>query len=92
MDKRIRIAGIAAAIIFVIWYWVDAEDGTQSTIVPIPEPTTEYNNESVQVLATNLEKPWAIGFGGDKIFVTEKNGQIRVRESDVLRDAPLATL
>ena len=87
MDKRIRIAGIAAAIIFAIVIWV-----SPSNPPPIPEPTTEYNNESVQVLATNLEKPWAISFGGDKIFVTEKTGQIRVIESDVLLDDPLATL
>ena len=87
MDKRVRIAGIAAAIIFAIVIWV-----SPSNPPPIPEPTTGYNNESVQVLATNLEKPWAIGFGGDKIFVTEKTGQIRVIESDVLLDDPLATL
>ena len=39
-----------------------------------------------------MEKPWAIGFGGDKIFVTEKTGQIRVIESGVLLDESLATL
>ena len=87
MDKRIRIAGIAAAIIFAIVIWV-----SPSNPPPIPEPTTEYNNESVQILATNLEKPWAIDFAGDKIFVTEKTGQIRVIESGVLVDDPLATL
>ena len=87
MDKRIRIAGIAAAIIFAIIIWV-----SPSNPPPIPEPTTEYNNESVQVLATNLEKPWAIDFGGGKIFVTEKTGQIRVIEYGGLRDEPLATL
>ena len=87
MDKRVRIAGIAAAIIFAVVIWV-----SPSNPPPIPEPTTEYSNESVQVLATNLEKPWAIGFGGDKIFVTEKTGQVRVIESDVLLDDPLATL
>jgi len=87
MDKRIRIAGIAAAIIFAVVIWV-----SPSNPPPIPEPTTEYNNESVQVLATNLEKPWAIDFGGGKIFVTEKTGQIRVIESGVLLDEPLATL
>jgi glucose/arabinose dehydrogenase len=87
MDKRIRIAGIVAAIIFAIAIWV-----SPSNPPPIPEPTTEYGNESVQVLATNLEKPWAIDFAGDKIFVTEKAGQVRVIESGVLLDDPLATL
>ena len=87
MDKRIRIAGIAAAIIFAIVIWV-----SPSNPPPIPEPMTEYGNEYVQVLATNLEKPWAIGFGGDKIFVTEKTGQVRVIDSGALLDEPLVTL
>jgi len=87
MDRRIRIGGIAAAIIFAILIWI-----SPSNLPPIPEPMTEYGNESVQVLATNLEKPWAIDFAGDKIFVTEKAGQVRVIESGILLDEPLATL
>jgi len=87
MDKRIRIAGIAAAIIFAILIWV-----SPSNPPPIPEPITEYSNESVQILATNLEKPWAIDFADDKIFVTEKVGRVRVIESGVFLDDPLATL
>ncbi len=87
MDKRIRIAGISAAIIFAILIWV-----SPSNPPPIPEPITEYSNESVQILATNLEKPWAIDFADDKIFVTEKVGRVRVIESGILLDDPLATL
>ena len=87
MDKRIRIAGIVAAIIFAVLIWV-----SPSNPPPIPEPITEYSNESVQILAANLEKPWAIDFADDKIFVTEKAGLVRVVESGVLLDDPLATL
>jgi len=87
MDKRIRIGGIIAAIIFAIIIWV-----SPSNPPPIPEPVTEYGNEYVQILATNLEKPWAIGFADDKIFVTEKVGRVRVIESGILLDDPLATL
>ena len=87
MDWRIRIGGIVAAIIFAILIWI-----SPSNLPPIPEPMTEYGNESVQVLATNLKKPWAIDFAGDKIFVTEKAGQVRVIESGILLDEPLATL
>jgi len=39
-----------------------------------------------------LEKPWAIDFADDKIFVTEKVGRVRVIESGVFLDDPLATL
>jgi len=87
MDKRIRIAGIVGAIIFAVLIWV-----SPSNPPPIPEPITEYSNESVQILATNLEKPWAIDFADDKIFVTEKVGRVRVIESGVFLDDPLATL
>jgi glucose/arabinose dehydrogenase len=90
MDKRIRVAGIVGAIIFAVLIWFDVIDTPSATL--IPEPTAEYGNESVQILATNLEKPWAIDFAGDKIFVTEKAGQVRVIESGVLLDDPLATL
>jgi len=87
MDKRIRIAVIVGAIIFAVLIWV-----SPSNPPPIPEPITEYSNESVQILATNLEKPWAIDFADDKIFVTEKVGRVRVIESGVFLDDPLAIL
>jgi len=61
MDKRFRIAGISAAIIFAIAIWL-----SPSNPPPIPEPMTKDGNEFVQVLATNLEKPWAIDFADDK--------------------------
>ena len=42
MDKRNRIGGIVAAIIFAVLIWV-----SPSNPPPIPEPTTEYGNEYV---------------------------------------------
>ena len=86
MDKRIRIAGIVGAIVFAILIWV-----SPSNPPPIPEPITSADNEFVQVLVTNLEKPRAIDFAEDKIFVTEKIGRVRVIESGVLLEEPLAT-
>ena len=87
MDKRIRIAGIVGAIIFAIAIWV-----SPSNPPPIPEPVIQTGNEHVQVLATNLERPWAIDFVDDKIFLTERAGSIRVIESGILLEEPLATL
>ncbi len=87
MDKRIRIAGIAGAIIFAIIIWT-----SPSNPPPIPEPIIKSDNEFVQILATNLEEPRAIDFAGDKIFLTEKIGRVRVIESDVLLEDPLAVL
>tara|TARA_Y100001949_G_scaffold161386_1_gene153616 strand:- start:233 stop:1327 length:1095 start_codon:yes stop_codon:yes gene_type:complete len=87
MDKRIRIAGIVAAIVFAIIIWTSPSDN-----LPIPEPMSDSSNEFVQVLATNLEKPRAFDFAEEKIFVTEKIGRIRVIDSGILLEDPLATL
>ena len=60
---------------------------------PIPEPTMKSSgNDAVEILATNLQKPWALDFADDRIFITEKSGKIRIVQSDVLLDEPLATL
>ena len=88
MNKKIRIVGIIAAVIISIIII-----SSPSEPIPLPEPTsTIEGTDSVEVLATNLEKPRAISFGDDRVFVTEKIGKIRVILNDVLLDEPLATL
>jgi len=88
VDKRIRIGGIIAALIFSA---VILTSPSQSP--PIPEPvTTERPNQFVEILATNLEKPWAIDFSDDRIFITEKVGKIRIIESNKLLDEPLISV
>jgi glucose/arabinose dehydrogenase len=85
VNNKIRIAGIAAALA-VSAIILSSPSGSP----PLPEPT-QPQNESVQTLATNLKKPWAIAFAENKIFVTEKQGDIRIIESGLLEE-PLATL
>ena len=88
MDKRLRIAGIVAAVAFSIIILTSPSDP-----LPLPEPTTtQSKSDSVEVLATNLEKPRYIAFDENRIFVTEKDGRIRVIQNDILLDEPLATL
>jgi len=88
VDKRLRIAGIIAALVASAIILTSPSDP-----LPIPEPTTsQLSSKSVEVLATNLQKPRAISFADDKIFVTEKIGRVRVIEADILLDEPLATL
>jgi len=88
VDKKFRIAGIIAALAVSIIILTSPSDP-----IPIPEPTTSpLGNESVEVLANNLEKPRAISFADDRIFVTEKIGRIRVIENNTLVEEPLATL
>jgi len=88
VDKRLRIAGIIGAIIFSIVVLTSEDDP-----IPLPELSSEKSeNNSVEILAENLENPRSIAFADDKIFVTEKEGRIRVVDNNKLLDEPLATL
>jgi glucose/arabinose dehydrogenase len=88
VDKKIRIAGIIGALIFSIVILT-----SPSEPLPIPPPNLQDSgNKTIQILATNLEKPWALDIVEDRIFITEKIGKVRVIESDVLLEEPLATL
>lgn len=88
MDKRLRIAGIVAAVAFSVIILTSPSD----PLPPLPDPSaTQSKTDSVEVLATNLEKPRYVAFADNRIFVTEKDGRIRVVQDGVLIDAPLAT-
>ena len=86
MNKKIRIAGIVAALAVSA---IILSSPSQAPPLPTPE---SKENESIKILATNLKRQWAITFAENKIFVTEKQGDIRVIEDDVLLDDPLASL
>jgi len=88
MDKKIRIIGIIAAIAASIIILT-----SPSNSVVIPKPTvSSIGTEAVQVVATNLQKPWSLDFIGDKIFFTEKIGRIRVIDAGILVKEPVADL
>ena len=88
MDKKIRIAGIIAAVIASIIIMT-----SPSNPVVIPQPNTgDAGTKSVQTIATNLEKPWSMGLVDNKIFFTEKVGRLGVIDAGALIEQPLATL
>jgi len=88
VDKKLRVAGIIAALAFSIFYLTFANNP-----VPIPEPlSSNPKNNSVEILAEKLDEPRSIAVSDDRIFVTEKAGRIRVIENNVLLSEPLATL
>lgn len=88
MDKRLRIAGIVGAVAFSIIVLTSPDDP-----IPLPElPSEELKNTSVEILAENLENPRSIAFADDKIFLTEKEGRVRVVFNNELIDEPLVTL
>jgi len=87
VDKRLRIAGIVGALAFSVIILTSPSDP-----LPLPEPTTNIQNNSVEILATNLETPRAIAVYDNRIFVTEKQGNVLVIQDGKLLDSPLATL
>jgi glucose/arabinose dehydrogenase len=57
-----------------------------------PQPTAVLETQ-VEVVATNLEVPWALAFAPDgRLFVTERPGRLRVIENGQLREEPVAEL
>ena len=88
MNKKIQIAAISGAILFSIFVLTSPDNETS---IPLPKPNSYSENDSVMILAENLDKPRAIAVYDNRIFVTEKDGAIRVIENDQLLESPLAT-
>ena len=87
MDKKIQIVVIAIAVVFSVLVLTSPTDP-----IPLPVPTSNSENDFVTILAENLDKPRAIAISNDRIFVTEKDGAIRVIQNNTLLESPLATL
>lgn len=88
MDKKIRIIGIAAAVAVSIIIIT-----SPSNSIVIPKPTTsQTGTDAVQIVATNLQKPWSIASSDGKIFFTEKVGRIRVIDNGLLVNESVADL
>lgn len=88
MDKKLRIMGIivAVAVSAIII-------NLPSNPIVIPRPDTNSTaTKSVEIVATNLQKPWSIDFADDRIFFTEKVGRIRIINSGMLLEEPVANL
>jgi glucose/arabinose dehydrogenase len=87
MDRERRLIVVAVAAV-VIAATATALFAPSQTTLPIPEPGQSGGNNAssgVQVLAENLEVPWAIDIAEDgRIFFTERAGRIRVMENGTL--------
>ena len=88
MNKKIQILAITGAIIFSVFVLTSSDSETS---IPLPKPNSYSENDSVIILAENLDKPRAIAVFDERIFVTEKDGYIRVIENNILLESPLAT-
>ena len=87
VDKKIQIVAIIAVVTFSVFVLTSPSD-----LLPLPLPLSASNSESasVSILAENLDKPRAIAISGDRIFVTEQDGFIRVIQNNTLIESPLA--
>ncbi|HJJ22098.1 MAG TPA: PQQ-dependent sugar dehydrogenase [Nitrosopumilus sp.] len=86
MNKKIQIIAVIAAVTFSAFVLTSPSDP-----IPLPLPTSNSESDSVSILAENLDKPRAIAISGDRIFVTEQDGFIRVVQDNTLLESPLAT-
>ncbi|MGB0855417.1 MAG: PQQ-dependent sugar dehydrogenase [Nitrosopumilus sp.] len=86
MDKKIQIIVIVVAVIFSAFVLTSPSDP-----IPLPEPTLQTKSDFVTILAENLDKPRSIAISNDRIFITEKDGFIRVIQNNTLLESPLAT-
>jgi len=86
VDKKIQIIAIVGAIVFSAFVLTSPSDP-----IPLPKPTSNSESDSVSILAENLDNPRAIAVSDDRIFVTEKDGFIRVIQNGNLLESPLAT-
>jgi len=87
MDKKIQVAAIIVAIVFSALVLTSPTDP-----IPLPIPNSNSESDFVTILAENLDKPRAIAVSNDRIFVTEKDGMIKVIQNNTLLESPLATL
>jgi glucose/arabinose dehydrogenase len=87
MDKKIQVAAIVVAIVFSVLVLTSPTDP-----IPLPIPNSNSESDFVTILAENLDKPRAIAVSNDRIFVTEKDGLIKVIQNNTLLESPLATL
>ncbi|MGI0049864.1 MAG: PQQ-dependent sugar dehydrogenase [Nitrososphaera sp.] len=84
-ERRLVVVAIAAVVAAAV---ATALYAPSQTTLPIPEPGQsggDSTSSSVQVLAENLEVPWAIDVAEDgRVFFTERAGRIRVIENGTL--------
>ena len=87
MDKKIQVAAIVIAIVFSALVLTSPTDP-----IPLPIPNSNSESDFVTILAENFDKPRAIAVFDNRIFVTEKDGMIKVIQNNTLLESPLAIL
>ena len=82
MERRLVIVAVAAVVVAGAATLIYSPSQTS---IPLPPPTRSSGNATsgVQLIAKNLEVPWAIDQAPDgRLFLTERIGKIRITEPD----------
>jgi len=85
MLRKFQIIGIAGALIFSALVLTDS---LPSNPPPLPTPTID----NIEIIVTNLDKPWSIAFADERIFVSEKSGKIHIVTPSGKLNSPLISL
>ncbi|HEY3094343.1 MAG TPA: PQQ-dependent sugar dehydrogenase [Nitrososphaera sp.] len=84
-ERRLIVVAVAAVVIAAV---ATVFFAPSQTTIPIPEPRKNNGNNTssaIQVLADNLEVPWAVDVAEDgRVFFTERAGRIRIIENGAL--------
>ncbi|NOJ29226.1 MAG: glucose dehydrogenase [Nitrososphaeraceae archaeon] len=93
MDKKYLLVVLILVLSLVTFFMTPSRD----TIIPIPEPYRNLNDnnqtQGVLILAKNLDTPSSIDISDKgKIFFTEKNGQIRIIEDGKLLNQSMTNI
>ena len=94
------LTSLIAGVLFIFGCTSAATPAPSSTATSTPTPISPQPSKEnilsgvrVEVVARNLEVPWALAFAPDgRLFVTERNGAIRVISDGQLLTKPFARL
>jgi glucose/arabinose dehydrogenase len=90
-ERLLVVVAVAAVVVAAV---ATAFFAPSQTTIPIPEPRQSNGNNTssgIQVLADNLEVPWAVDIAEDgRVFFTERAGRIRIIENGTLVKEPAA--
>ncbi len=90
MTRIILLVVIAVAILFGLYLMF----GTDEAISEMPSQAQPQSSETIQIIAENLEVPWALKFlPDDSIIFTERVGNLKYMAANYnLASAPIAQL
>ena len=97
MERRQLMRLVIPSVLVIIVSIITMKYSPSETLVPLPSPVSDSgnlkNSKGVEIIAQGLQAPRAIDVSKDgRIFITEKNGSIRVVENGALLEEPVGDI